>query len=575
MRSFYHLNQSEEGKRLFEQKDAIASIARSVQALCGFDIIVVDQYLNRIINTYDYKNCENGDIRVSSVVGSIITTKQPQTVYDRRYFADCVSCPNFSVCEVGAVAGCPILSGEECLGAIAYLIEPDRIGEFAARQDAMMSFLTKLSDLLAQMLQNTANRERMEHARTALTEVLDNLENYLAVTDENGTILLANQKFLDFFQDFDPENPESLNMLLIKNSVAWKDDEWFPALPGVFRKRDARQDFRMIRLLRQKNIGSGAMQLTLYEFCDLSKAEYQTMHLRGVPKETAFHEVFGTSDAMQRARMLTENAMYNRLPLLIESRDSFLAERLMRVVSIYGKTERQIDLDCRQEIGSIAAVLREIKIAISCPVTDGLDYALYLHQIEYLPQYLQTQLLELFESSGDSGHVRLIATSGAALSEMVARGLFLRRLFSTLCLNHVVIPELTAAREDLHDAFEKLLAFFCRAYHRESIRVEDGAWRKIEQYEWCGGYRYMRAIAEQAVIRCKDGVLTRESIQALLQPDAPERAQLGTVDQKIERQLRQMLQSSGSKDMIAREMGISRATLYRWIKKYQIKDSWN
>ena len=27
--------------------------------------------------------------------------------------------------------------------------------------------------------------------------------------------------------------------------------------------------------------------------------------------------------------------------------------------------------------------------------------------------------------------------------------------------------------------------------------------------------------------------------------------------------------------MIAREMGISRATLYRWIKKYQIKDSWN
>ena len=27
--------------------------------------------------------------------------------------------------------------------------------------------------------------------------------------------------------------------------------------------------------------------------------------------------------------------------------------------------------------------------------------------------------------------------------------------------------------------------------------------------------------------------------------------------------------------MIAHEMGISRATLYRWIKKYQIKDSWN
>ena len=563
------------GKRMFEQKDAIASIAGSLRELSGFDIIVVDQYLNRIVNTYDYKNCESGDIRVSSVVGNIITTKQPQMVYNRRNFTDCVSCPSFSVCEVGAVVGCPILSGETCLGAIGYLLKPDRIQEFTARQDAMMDFLTKFAELLSQMLQNSVNRECMDRTREALTEILDNLENYLAVTDENGTILLANQRFLEFFRDFDPDNPESLNMLLIKNSVAWKDDEWFPALPGVFCRRDAQQDSRMIRLLRQKNIGSGTMQLTLYEFSDLSKSEYQVLHLRGVPKEDALREVFGTSEAMQRARMLTENAMYNRLPLLIESKDTFLAERLLRVVSVYGKAERQIDLDCRQEIGSIAAVLREIRAATTAPASDGPDYVLYLHQIEYLPQYLQTQLLELFEGSGDSGHVRLIATSGPALPEMVGRGLFLRRLYSTLSLNHVVIPELTAAREDLHDCFEKLLAFFCRVYRREPVVVEDAAWRKLEQYEWHGGYRYMRAIAEQAVVHCTGGRLTREDVRRLLQADAPERPELGTVEQKIEMQLRQMLQGNAPKDVIAREMGISRATLYRWIKKYQIKDSWN
>ena len=121
--------------------------------------------------------------------------------------------------------------------------------------------------------------------------------------------------------------------------------------------------------------------------------------------------------------------------------------------------------------------------------------------------------------------------------------------------------ELDETHEFLHDTWKKM--------------AEVGLLR-VNHDEKYGGTGH-DSIAEMIVIEeLAKASLTHGSTYALLANGFPTFIEsFGTVDQKIERLRRQMLQGSGSKDMIAREMGISRATLYRWIKKYQIKDSWN
>ena len=72
---------------LLRHKDEIVMIAQSLKAVLGMDVIVVDKYLNRIVNTYTYR-FHTGDIRINSVVGNIVMTQKVQMVYDRKYFTD-------------------------------------------------------------------------------------------------------------------------------------------------------------------------------------------------------------------------------------------------------------------------------------------------------------------------------------------------------------------------------------------------------------------------------------------------------------------------------------------------------
>lgn len=566
MKAYYPFAHLEENKLMLSQKDRLSGLADALKHVVGFDIIIVDQYLNRIVNTYVYQNCEGNDIRLNSVVGNIVTTKQSQIVYQRRQFDDCRRCPDFSECEVGGIVGCPILSGDICLGAIGYLIRPEQIEEFASRQEIMMQFLLKFAQFIAQIIRSESSANAMKQIQAELTGIFDSVESYLAVTDENGMVLMANKNFLEFFKGMDLS--ESIETLMSKNIAAWATDKWFPGIPGVYHSKDS----RMIYLARRSIVGQrqDATTLMLYEFRDLSEEEYQSLHLRSIPRDVALQQVFGTSESMQRARRLTENAMENRLSLLIESRDPFLAERLMRLVNIYGPPSRQVHLDCQQETGSLSAVIHELKRSILRPDYSGRGYTIFLHRVEFLPQYLQSQLLSLIESSGDNRRVCLAATSCTDVSELVSRRLFLRRLYSLLCLNHIVLPEFTSCGEDLHDGFTKLINFFCQVYNREEIVIEPEAWRMIERFDWRSSFRYMRAMAERVVMELEGSRLTLGAATEIFGDEIREKAPLGTVEQKIEAQLRQLLGTNRSKDAIAREMGVSRATLYRWIKKYEI-----
>ena len=91
---------------LLPYKEEIGTLAQSLKGVLGADVIVVDKYLNRIVNTFHYRY-NSADIRINSVVGNIVTTQKLQMIYDRKYFTDCVNCPDYTTCELGGVFGTP------------------------------------------------------------------------------------------------------------------------------------------------------------------------------------------------------------------------------------------------------------------------------------------------------------------------------------------------------------------------------------------------------------------------------------------------------------------------------------
>ena len=68
---------------LLPYKEEIGTLAQSLKGVLGADVIVVDKYLNRIVNTFHYRY-NSADIRINSVVGNIVTTQKLQMIYDRK-----------------------------------------------------------------------------------------------------------------------------------------------------------------------------------------------------------------------------------------------------------------------------------------------------------------------------------------------------------------------------------------------------------------------------------------------------------------------------------------------------------
>ena len=69
---------------------------------------------------------------------------------------------------------------------------------------------------------------------------------------------------------------------------------------------------------------------------------------------------------------------------------------------------------------------------------------------------------------------------------------------------------------------------------------------------------------------CVEGEVLELVLIASIFPGEIHSRSRGSVDKNIEAQLRRLLGMGMTKERIAEEMGVSRATLYRWIEKYKL-----
>lgn len=99
------------------------------------------------------------------------------------------------------------------------------------------------------------------------------------------------------------------------------------------------------------------------------------------------------------------------------------------------------------------------------------------------------------------------------------------------------------------------------------------AWSFLERRRWEGGVQEIRETAERIVIRAEGEELGLEELAAFFPEESLRPQNRGIVEDSIESQLRRLLGAGMTKEKIAEEMGVSRATLYRWIEKFKLNES--
>ncbi len=203
-----------------------------------------------------------------------------------------------------------------------------------------------------------------------------------------------------------------------------------------------------------------------------------------------------------------------------------------------------------------------------------------LDEISELTPALQAKLLRVlqereFERVGSTRtvrvDVRVIAATNRDPEKMMAAGSFREDLFYRLNVVPIHIPPLRDHPEDIPLLAEHFLGRAAARSETASKRLTPEALRLLMTHPWPGNVRELENAMEYAALTALDGWLRPEALpERVGQPREP--ALLSSSLAQAERNLiLQALASAGSLTAAARELHISRPTLWRKMKKLSIE----
>ena len=202
---------------------------------------------------------------------------------------------------------------------------------------------------------------------------------------------------------------------------------------------------------------------------------------------------------------------------------------------------------------------------------------LFLDEVSELPAVLQAKLLRVlqegtFERVGDEKtlrvDVRLITATNQDLKKEVEKGRFRKDLYYRVNVVPLQLPPLRKRRGDI----PLLAAHFLAAETEdrdEHVSLSDEALAVMKRYSWPGNVRELQSAVRYAVIRCRGGLIRPDHLPQELKDLAAAGTTRGPARKLDPESVRAALERTGdNKARAARELGVGRATLYRFLRDY-------
>jgi transcriptional regulator with PAS, ATPase and Fis domain len=211
--------------------------------------------------------------------------------------------------------------------------------------------------------------------------------------------------------------------------------------------------------------------------------------------------------------------------------------------------------------------------------------SIFLDEIGELPLEMQAKLLRVLQEKevrpvGSNEKtpvdVRVIAATNRDLEAAYRTGTFRKDLYFRLNVVTVHLPSLRERRSDIPQLVH---CFLDRYAPGENIQVSPTVMRSFLQYDWPGNVRELENCIARAVALGNDRTIDVDDLPPVIRgaqdpiltrEDAAEMSTTALADLERMTILRVFEQAGGDKTVAGKMLGISRATLYRRLKRYNI-----
>jgi DNA-binding NtrC family response regulator len=196
----------------------------------------------------------------------------------------------------------------------------------------------------------------------------------------------------------------------------------------------------------------------------------------------------------------------------------------------------------------------------------------YLDRVDLLAGPGQGLLLGVLKALQNRpvGRTIILTSTQTSLRQMASQGLMLPDLAFRLTAVRFSVPPLRQRREEIASLAQSLLARLCARYQQRPVTLGPGALARLLQHDWPGNIRELASVLEAALIDAVNGVIRAEDLPIASSEPEPRQPQFLPktenidLDTVIRRHVEYVLDlNRGNKLRAARQLGISRSTLYR------------
>ncbi|MCI5628107.1 MAG: sigma 54-interacting transcriptional regulator [Clostridium sp.] len=580
-------------------RDDIQNIAEAMLSVLNIDVTIVDEHLERIAGTGTYLEKIGDKVEGYSAFKKCLEEQVIIYIDDSQKNDICKVCSNNGNCKEHAELCCPItLDGYSygVVGLIAFNKEQSDIITDSAKD--LTNFLGKMADLISNKLKAQIKTEELELEKKKLEILLNSMNKAVVSIDKEGNIDKYNVKFKEIFNmrddNIDGENIFQLLDFIKKPST----NDLKKHKTGVFYYKENSRNLKGIY-----NVSEIAVKNKLKGYViDFIENKDAIKNYNKINKDykITLDNIISESEIMEHTKQKALIASKSNSTVLITGESGTGKELFAR--AIHNHSDRAdntfVTVNCAAipdnlleselfgyEEGAFTGAKKGGKLGKFEIAHKG---TIFLDEIGDMSLHLQGKLLrvlqerELDKIGGKSNiliDVRVIAATNKNLVELVEKGQFREDLYYRLNVIPITLPALRQRKNDIPLLIDYMIKEYAHKLNKDVIGIEDDAKKTLIDYSWPGNVRELQNVIEYSINMSNSSLLNLDiipnNIKSKYYDEKSNKCEeIRTLEdlekEEISKALNKFKHYKKDKELVAKSLGISRATLYRKLEKYNL-----
>ena len=588
---------------------SVQQFAEAIAIAIGVEVEIVDNELTIIggTGTYIHKRGqkeEAGKVDGNYLYARVLRTGNTEYIEDAQKEAFYSLPVDGQILELAEICT-PIKIDSTIIGIIGLVaLNEQQKAILLDKERKMVVFVEKMAELLAAKAYQKSILSEVEVSNNEMTTILETTHEGIFAINRNGYIKHSNSIAETLFSTTKGDIIGShINKFMmgcpalevIRTGIGYTENE------EIYKRGNS--SLHLI-VTAKPFFSNNEVNGVVLSFRDISEAEKLVYKINTRALKYTFDDILGESDAIRRAKNQALLTARGNSTVLIMGESGTGKEMFAKAIHYASPRAKQpfVSVNCGAipenlleselfgyEKGVFTGASEKGKIGKFEMASGG---TIFLDEIGDMPLHLQVKILHVlqnmrYERVGGNKtvivDVRVIAATNKDLEAMIREGTFREDLYYRLSVIPMNIPPLRDRKEDIRLLMNHFLEKYKTFMNRKITGFDKDAEQAYLNYDWPGNVRELENAVEYGTNMAFGDVIGLDALPARLLKREASPITIGEMDLPLTEQIRHYEREiilnklnkhrndSNVKDVVAKELGLSRATLYRKLAELNIR----